>query len=127
MKNACYPEKYGNWAGNPQGAKPDYTRCCEEVRREQGGWPHYHQCTRKRGYGPDEAYCKTHDPAAKLARRKASDDKYDREYNARRFEYNGKKFYEALKLIAMGHNDARGLAKFTIDAFDAGQRKIEDV
>ena len=36
----------------------DETRCIARVPYE-GGW-HFHQCTRKRGYGPDGKYCKQH-------------------------------------------------------------------
>ena len=56
MKNDRYDEAYGQWAGNKKGFKPDYDRCCEQV---YSNWRFY-QCQRKRGYGPDEAYCKQH-------------------------------------------------------------------
>ena len=125
MENKLYPDKYGDWAGNPNGHKPDYNRCCFEVTSTER-WARQYQCNRKRGHGPDKAYCKIHDPAAVKARRNAQDDKWDREFNARRYEIHGRKFYDTLKLIAMGHNDARGLAKLVLDEFDAGARKVRE-
>lgn len=61
--------RYGVRAGNPEGHREDPARCVAEVR-ESGRWPHYHQCSNKRGHGPDGLYCRTHDPegAAKKAR-----------------------------------------------------------
>jgi len=50
--------RYGSWAGNPNGVPEDSTRCIESVS-DQGGFL-FHQCLRKRGYGPDGLYCKQH-------------------------------------------------------------------
>jgi hypothetical protein len=121
MNNERYPDAYNKWAGNSAGVKPDYNRCCESVRSE-GRWPFFHQCTRKRGHGPDQAYCKTHDPDAVAARRKASDEAYNAKYNKWRYEFHGRHFYEVLKQIADGHNDARDLAQETLAKFDEGKR-----
>lgn len=123
MINTRYPATYGKWAGRPQGAKPDYTRCCEEVTRYVGNWPQYGQCTRKRGHGPDQAYCKTHDPVAVAERHEAATKAYNEKYNKARYGYHGRHFYEILKQIAEGHNDARGLAQETIDKFHEGESK----
>lgn len=121
MANDRYPEAYNQWAGNPAGSKPDFTRCCESVTpNERGGYWHQHQCNRKRGYGPDGAYCKQHDPAAKAARDKASHDKYIADMNKRRYQWHGPKLFAVLQQIADGHNDARGLAKDTIEEFERG-------
>ncbi len=126
MENRLYPKSYNVWAGNPAGVRPDYTRCCEAVvPNERGGSWHQHQCNRKRGFGPDEAYCKQHDPAAAQKRREASDRKYNEEFNKRRYEWHGKKFFDALQVIANGHNDARQLAKDVIDEFMKGHRNID--
>ena len=57
QKNERYRASYSNWAGNPRGSKPDYDRCCEVVSDGVGLTK---QCSRKRGYGPDNAYCKQH-------------------------------------------------------------------
>lgn len=123
MENHLYKTKYGGWGGNPEGHKPDFARCCEEVGRNIGRWTSFGQCTRKRGYGPDKAYCKQHDPEAVRARRKALDAKYNEQHNKDRYRRYGPTFYNALKKIADGHNDARGLAKETLDEFHRGERK----
>lgn len=115
-----YKERYGAWAGNPQGRAPDLTRCCETVHR-QGDWIST-QCNRKRGYGPDKAYCKQHDPEAVKARREASEAKYNAEFNKRRYEWYGKTFFVALEQIANGHNAPRTLAREMIDEFMKGMR-----
>lgn len=117
-----YRERYGAWAGNPQGRAPDLTRCCEEVTTYVGRFPQHHQCGRKRGYGPDKAYCKQHDPEAVKARREASEAKYNAEFNKRRYQWHGRKFFDVLKIIADGHNDPRTLARETIDEFMKGVR-----
>jgi hypothetical protein len=47
--------RYGACGVCPMGQAEDPTRCIEEV----DGWiPH--QCSRKRGHGPDGLYCKQH-------------------------------------------------------------------
>lgn len=51
--------RYGEWAGNPKGTKEDPARCVEEVCGADR-WPVFHQCRRKRGYGPGGAYCRQH-------------------------------------------------------------------
>ncbi len=47
---------YGRWAGSPNGVPENVTRC----RYQTGEMPHYHQCYRKRGYGPRKVFCKQH-------------------------------------------------------------------
>lgn len=49
---------YGAWAGRPQGVPEDVTRCVESVFADRDWIPH--QCTRKRGHGPEGLYCKQH-------------------------------------------------------------------
>jgi len=49
--------RYGVWGGRPKGIPEDPSRCIEEVYG--GRWIH-HQCSRKRGHGPDGLYCKQH-------------------------------------------------------------------
>lgn len=119
--NTAYKPRYGDWAGNPQGHRPDYDACCFEVfPNERGAIPH--QCRKKRGFGPGLAYCKQHDPGAVQARRDAADEKYRVESNKRRYQWYGRAFYDALEQIANGHNDARGLAQQIIAEFKAGER-----
>lgn len=53
---------YGEWAGNPTGRPEDFSRCIVEVITYTGNWPHFHQCSFKRKYGPNGEYCKKHIP-----------------------------------------------------------------
>lgn len=118
MTNEHYKERYGAWAGNPAGHKPDFKLCCAEVRKD---W-HYYQCSRSRGHGPDGAYCKTHDPAAIAERERVRQEKWNAQHNESMYGWNGKKFFNVLQQIADGHNDARGLAQKTIEEFMKGMR-----
>ena len=50
---------YGRWAGNERGVSENIDNCIADV--ESGGRSMItHQCTRKRGLGKDNLYCKTH-------------------------------------------------------------------
>jgi hypothetical protein len=119
-RSALYKKSYGAWAGFPQGHPPDLARCCEEVcSRER--WTRFYQCTKPRGHGPDGAYCKQHDPSVADARRKAADARGMAKWNARRYEWNGRTFFDALLKIAEGHNDARGLAQEVVENFKKGE------
>lgn len=118
-----YPKAYGAWAGNPAGSTPNHDNCCFEVSRAHGRWTSFGQCTRKRGFGPDGAFCKTHDPEAVKARQEASHVAWRDKHNKERYSWNGRSFYNVLKQIADGHNDARGLAQDTIKAFHDGEYK----
>lgn len=120
-QSPLYKEKYGVWAGLPNGHKPDFAACCEEVSDSSTRWPLYHQCSKKRGYGPDGAYCKQHDPDVVKAREAANAARATAKWNKQRYEWNGRRFYDALLKIAEGHNDARGLAQEIIDDFKKGE------
>lgn len=122
LRSPLYPKRYGTWASYPQGNAPDFSRCCERVFGSLGS-PGGHQCNRPRGHGPDEAYCKQHDPAAKQARREASTARYNEQTNNERYKWYGPKFFNALAKIAEGHNDSRGLAQEVIDEFKKGERR----
>jgi len=52
-------ERYGQWAGNPNGKKEDVSCCRYEVWPNTRG-PIPHQCNRKRGYGYKGWFCKQH-------------------------------------------------------------------
>lgn len=106
--------RYGCWGGNPEGTKEDLTRCVESViGNERGSIPR--QCSRKRGHGPDGLYCKIHDPAFIAEKDKKEQRKWDLERELSYVtKYKCETFFRALKQIADGHNDARGLAKETI-------------
>jgi len=121
-KSEHYKKRYGNWGGRPNGDAPDYSKCCHEVFPSERGAIH-HQCFRPRGHGPDGAYCKQHDPAAVKARNKASTARYNEQFNKERYKWHGRAFFDALVLIAEGHNDARGLAQEVIDKFNEGAQR----
>jgi hypothetical protein len=50
--------RYGVWRGCAMGQAEDLTCCIEEVWPSGGFLPH--QCSRKRGHGPDGLYCGQH-------------------------------------------------------------------
>lgn len=103
-----YAAAYGQWAGNQRGSSPDYDLCCATChdKYHPGGY----QCTRKRGYGPDDAFCKQHDPAAQAERDRVARAKYDAERRRESIRWAGASFLAALSKIADGHNDPRALA-----------------
>lgn len=116
--NKLYPKSYGSWAGNPGGQRPDHEYCCVEIYpNERGGAAHRHQCNRKRGHGPDGAYCKQHDPEIVKARKREVAAQQEEAWQKRRLEFGGKAFFDALVMIAAGHNDPRALAQKTIAPF----------
>ena len=121
---SLHQKKYGAWAGNPIGDTPNPSRCCVEVSMEPGGF-FYGQCSRKRGHGPEGAYCKQHDPAAVAARRKARnialeakwDAKLDEEMRRAELAKQAANMKAALEAIRAGHNDPRGLAEEVLAKF----------
>lgn len=100
---------YGAWAGRPDGTPPDPSGCAKEVR-ESGRWPKFSQCGRKRGYGPEGAFCKQHDPEAMAKRKAASKAKGEAAWAKRMQEYHGPSAVALLRAVARGHNDPRGAA-----------------
>lgn len=116
--NARYKMRYGNWAGNSEGHRPDFKRCCEEVRSPER-WGRYHQCTRPRGYGPDASYCKQHDPEVAEQRRIKAEKKHRKDWRDQMMRAYGPSFLCVLRQIADGHNDPRSLAGGVVDEFDA--------
>ena len=50
---------YGRWAGNEWGNRECLWDCVVEVAEDRG-LAGFHQCQRKRGYGPGGLYCKQH-------------------------------------------------------------------
>lgn len=119
VENKLYPEYYGT---NPNRRAPNYENCCAEVHHKIG-FGRLYQCERKRGYGPDAAYCKQHDPAAKAERAKVATANYRAKMNADRPRIFGPKFLYVLEQIAAGHNDPRALAQTTINEFRKGEHK----
>ena len=112
--DSFYKEKYGDWAGNPSGIKPDFEHCCEETYNVTSR--RFYQCSRKRGHGPGLAYCKQHDPIAVKAKKDAREaawrEKWEREKRIRDRPFA---YADALKAIADGHNDPRTLARETLE------------
>ena len=111
----CYPETYGRH----RTMRPEYFRCCSSVPAKDG-WGSS-QCTRANGHGPHGAYCKQHDPAA----RKTKSDAWDAERKAERdiaarHRQHTVDCEAAIREIAAGHSDPRGLAQALIDKRDAG-------
>ena len=102
----------------------DPNLCAEGV---WDGWGHQ-QCSRKRCHGPEQAYCKQHDPVTIKARREANAAKYRAERDAkdkareaeRAATQLGKDAIAALQAIADGHNDPRGLAQSVLKENDHG-------
>jgi hypothetical protein len=111
--SSLHKKAYGEWAGNPRGIPPDPTRCCEEVH-ERGRGIHFYQCSKPRGYGPEEAYCKIHDPAEVKRRNDKAEAKYREQVRQWKIEKNGPELLEVVQKIANGHNDAMGLAQETL-------------
>lgn len=68
---------YGSWCGNPEGTAEDKIRCIATIYSTHISG---RQCERKRGHGPNKAYCKQHNPErikqVEDAKDKAYDDKY---------------------------------------------------
>jgi hypothetical protein len=107
-----YEERYGSWAGNPAGQKPDFTRCCESVM-PNGEW-RSRQCSKSNGHGPDGAYCKTHDPEE----RKRRDAVSAYNFHKKNYEHRIRYLYQAdqvIRAIAEGHNDPRALCQEWLD------------
>ena len=79
MSDERKPRVYGAWAGS-KGTPEDPERCIastwEPVSRQS------YQCSRKRGYGLNGAYCKQHDPDRIEAKRQADDQARAERYAA---------------------------------------------
>lgn len=110
-----YQPQYGRWAGRPEGVAPDFKRCCASLHDK---WhPGGYQCSRKRGFGPDLAYCRQHDPETVKKRRDEVRTAGEKRYRKQRLEWAGPRFYEVLKQIADGHNDPRTIAALAIKTY----------
>lgn len=113
-----HKKRYGAWAGMPNGVPPNPDNCAAEVYRDHHHW----QCTRKRGHGPEGAYCKQHDPQTVAKKRAEWEAKWEADWIARRAkrrcENFAPRFEEALRQIASGHNDPRSLATELLAEYD---------
>lgn len=112
----AFREQFQSAYGNNYKARPDYSRCAAEVCV---GFS-FSQCTRKNGHGPHGAWCKQHDPVARKAKAEAQKTELAREWARKDAE---RKFrtscVEAIRRIAEGHNDPRGLAMAIVADLDA--------
>lgn len=109
--------RYGDWAGNRAGQRPDPACCCESVYPPGRGMIPS-QCAKSRGHGPEGAYCAIHDPAAVEARRAASQAAYEAKWEPDRIRAARAQatpsLIAVLQSIADGHNDPRSLAVSTL-------------
>lgn len=98
--------------------RPDYDRCAAEILGAgRADWPH--QCANNNGHGLHGAWCKRHDPEAVKAKQKANYDKWRIENAAKeRTTTFAIECQTAIRQIAAGHNDPRGLAQSIIDKLD---------
>lgn len=109
---------YGRTYGSKE-RKSDFVegQCIAAVHFYIGRFGDFKQCTRKAVV--DGCWCKQHDPAAIRKRdlEKQKEEKLQNQIESRRwwFKARGEKFYDALKAIADGHNDARQLAKEVLE------------
>lgn len=109
---ALYDSSYGR---NYRSVPPDYTRCAAAVF---GAWD-TKQCLRANGHGPHGAYCKQHDPVARKAKQDAGAAKWRNDMeNLRRESTFTSDCQSAIREIAAGHNDPRGLAQSIIDKLE---------
>ena len=113
-----YPDAYNKWSGSPAGRTPDFSRCCVKVRDGSSRWPHYYQCSRKNGHGPDGAYCKQHVPDVVAKRDEERRERELARYRKQQMEWAGPRWFNVLKQIADGHNDPRSLAKEAIKGYE---------
>lgn len=92
-------------------------RCKEQVSTK--GTFRFHQCTRPNGHGPKGLYCKQHDPDVRQAKREVRDAKWREEWDKQaRSDKFTKAARQAIRDIAAGHNDARGLAIKILKEFE---------
>lgn len=77
---------------------------------------HNHICGKKAAYldGDGKPACKLHSAAAKAQRELASEMRYTQERAEGEYRWNAKQMFDALLLIAQGHNDPRTLAREAI-------------
>lgn len=89
---------------------------CRWSVTEPNGW-YSHQCTRKPKH--DGLWCTLHEPRRMAEKRRAREAKYDAEWEERRKQVYGPRFYEALKKIADGRlNDACEFANMILEEFE---------
>lgn len=92
-------------------------RCKEQVSLK--GTFRFVRCSRPDGHGPDGAYCKQHNPVTRQVKRDARDAKWREEWDKQaRFDKFTRAARQAIRDIAAGHDDARGLAIKILKEFE---------
>lgn len=116
---SLHQERY-NSLGGRSGSPADPSRCCVEVSDRQR-WISYSQCARKRGYGPEGAYCKQHDPSAVKKRNDEREAAYAEERARQNKAWELQRLAPSMKAtlesIRDGANDVRGLAAAVLAQF----------
>ena len=109
MMDANFVAQFRKFYGRYNRTPPVFNQCAASISGGNYG-AGLHQCARKNGHGPHGAWCKQHDPVAVKAKREISDAKWRAKYDAaqrqRKFTAEAK---DAVRAIAAGHNDPRGL------------------
>jgi hypothetical protein len=72
--------RYYDNSSMSKGIPEDKSRCAEEVS-DGGRWPTFHQCSKRRGHGPNGEYCKVHDPGATRERKEKKYQEYKKQVN----------------------------------------------
>lgn len=118
-----HKERYGKWGGQPNGVAVDPSRCAEEVHPNERGalWS---QCSRKRGHGPEGAFCKQHSPEAKAAR----NAKADRAYKLEGWRRHGRESaMSGIATAAIAFFEQRGSLDDIERAVNEYQRKAAEI
>ena len=115
---SLHQSRYGEWRGF-EGHSPIGWRCCEEVKEGSGTFAEKHQCSRARGYGPEEAYCAQHAPEAVKAREAEAQANDAERRRVRNLEMAGEVFFKALCTIADGAADPQEVAARAVAEFRA--------
>ena len=104
---------------------------CRHAVTNEGGWFGWHQCRRRikverevdhNGTVETLGYCSIHDPVFVAEKNRKANEKYEARREAFRRERDmrvlGEKAIAALKVIAGGHNDPRGLARAALEGME---------
>ena len=111
-------KRYGVWtAGGRPGNAYDPKRCVVEVSMRDR-WSQHYQCNRPSGHGPEELYCRQHDPAAVEKRAEESRKREREERERERPKWYGRPMLEIIRRIAAGHNDPTALCREFIEQYD---------
>ncbi len=129
-----HKRRYGMDRFNPQGtSSADPARCAKGVRNSGALWGRQDQCTRKRGHGPEQAYCAQHDPERRAAREAARREKEEEDFEAQQAKVNASlarrtmiwlaapAMKDALQRIRDGVDDPREIAAEALRGLEGGE------